>query len=82
MTDCFNMKKLQKYKIVNKLGQGGNGFAEKVTDRQGNYFAKKTLKNTTNKKAYLRFIDEITILSKINHSNIIEIIEAHTPYYL
>ncbi|WP_177765148.1 protein kinase domain-containing protein [Flavobacterium sp. I3-2] len=73
------MKKLQKYKIVNKLGQGGNGFVEKVIDKKGNYFAKKTLKNTTNKKAYLRFIDEITILSKINHSNIIEIIEAHTP---
>lgn len=79
MTECFDMKKIQKYKVVCKLGQGGNGFVEKVTDRKGNYFAKKTLKNTTNKKAYLRFIDEITILSKIKHSNVIEIIESHTP---
>ncbi len=75
------MKK--KYTNVIKLGQGGNGIVWKVKNRNGDFFAKKILKNSSDTKAYTRFRDEIKIIEKYKHPGIIELIEYNLPtkYY-
>lgn len=71
---------MQKYKIIKKLGRGGNGIVYEVEDLLGNRYAKKTLKNVNNQKAYQRFKDEISILSQTKSINgVISIIDYHFP---
>lgn len=69
-----------KYKIIKELGKGSNGIVYKVDDSQGNFFAKKVLKNIKSKKNYERFKSEIEVLNNLkSKKGIIEIIEHHFP---
>jgi serine/threonine protein kinase len=63
-----------KYTIVKRLGSGGFGNVYEVQASDGNTYAMKLLKDlsTTNKQ---RFEREIEILAKLNHPNIIKILE-------
>lgn len=69
----------QKYKHIEVLGRGGNGIVWKVSNKKNENYAKKTLKNTSDIKAYSRFKDEVEIITKHKHKGIIEIIDFHLP---
>lgn len=69
-----------KYKIIKRIGRGGNGIVYEVEDKLGNRYAKKNLKNTANNKAYQRFKDEISILLNLKSvPGIIPMIDHHFP---
>ncbi|GAF05989.1 protein kinase domain-containing protein [Saccharicrinis fermentans] len=71
---------MAKYRIVKKLGKGGNGTVYKVVDAQGNFFAKKILNRKASPKNYQRFKDEIEVLYSLNdRKGVIEIIESYLP---
>jgi serine/threonine protein kinase len=63
-----------KYQIVRKLGSGGFGNVYEVQASDGNAYAMKLLRDlsTSNKQ---RFETEIKILAKLNHPNIVKILE-------
>lgn len=71
---------MRKYKIIRKLGKGGNGTVYKVEDTDGKNFAKKILNAKANRKQYQRFKDEIEVLYSLNdRTGIIEIFESYLP---
>jgi serine/threonine-protein kinase len=63
-----------KYQIVRKLGSGGFGNVYEVQASDGNAYAMKLLRDlsTSNKQ---RFETEIKVLAKLNHPNIVKILE-------
>jgi serine/threonine protein kinase len=63
-----------KYQIVRKLGSGGFGNVYEVQASDGNAYAMKLLRelSSSNKQ---RFETEIKILAKLNHPNIVKVLE-------
>lgn len=71
---------MEQYKYISKIGAGGNGDVNLVENSRGERFAQKILKHISNNKAYQRFKDEITVLSKLNNTDgIVPIIDSYLP---
>lgn len=71
--------KIEKWEVVEKIGQGGNGVVYKVTDGKNKY-ALKTLLKFSQTKSYSRFRDEVEALYKgASIKGVIDIIEHHLP---
>ncbi len=65
-----------RWKIVEPLGEGGQGWTYKVRRSGGSDQALYVLKRLKNKSRVERFRKEIVALQKIQHRNILRIIEA------
>jgi serine/threonine protein kinase len=68
------------------IGQGGQAVVHLITDSTGNKFAKKTLAPKKPKEAYARFKREIEAIRKLDHPNIIKVVDSsddpNDPYYV
>jgi len=76
------------YKIIGKVGDGGNGTIYKV-ESDGLLFATKVLdvKHRSEKDKLRRFIREIAGLHRIQHANVVQVIDAGKtesgmPFYI
>jgi serine/threonine protein kinase len=63
-----------KYQIVRKLGSGGFGNVYEVQASDGNAYAMKLLRDLSSSNKQ-RFETEIKILAKLNHPNIVKVLE-------
>lgn len=70
--------KFGKYRLVNRLGVGGNGDVWKVSDEERNYFAMKILKNIDT-ISYKRFKAEVHILSTLDIDGVMKVLDSHLP---
>ena len=67
----------ERYKILEPpIGVGGMGAVYKAVDTKvGNYVAIKTIRDKPNETALRMFKQEIAVLARLNHPNIVEIID-------
>ena len=65
---------LNTYHLGDQLGSGGNGAVYECIDNHGNICAVKFLLSL-NRKAKLRFEQEVGILCKLNHPHIVKYID-------
>lgn len=64
------------YKILQQLGEGGSGTVYKVKDKQDKLFALKILdSHKSNSDKHKRFRNEIEFCRKVNHRNIVKVID-------
>ncbi|WP_287204328.1 MULTISPECIES: protein kinase [Alteromonadales] len=70
--------KFGKYRLLTRLGAGGNGDVWKVSNEEHDYFAMKILKNIDT-ISYKRFKAEVHILSKLNIDGVMSLLESHLP---
>jgi serine/threonine protein kinase len=74
-----------RWNYIRDLGDGGQGIVALVGDMTGDLddlkkrFALKRLKNGQSEKAYQRFVTEIEAIKKLDHPNIIKIIDHSQP---
>ncbi len=73
----------KEWKIIRSLGEGGQAWTYLVENRKGKQFVAKRLKNMKQKE---RFKREVSQLQRLNHNNIIKIVDAKLdnkhPYYI
>ncbi|BCS47354.1 hypothetical protein JUNP479_0008 [Aeromonas jandaei] len=67
-----------KYRLIDKLGAGGNGDVWKVSDKEHNEYAMKILKNIDD-ISYRRFKAEVHVLSTLNVDGVMKIKESNLP---
>jgi serine/threonine protein kinase len=77
---------IDKYLIIDDIGEGGMGFVLKVQNAEnGNFYALKYCKET-DEKSIKRFKREVKVVAETKHPNIIELIEHNLenipPYFI
>jgi len=71
----FGSSFLNKYKEIDKIGEGGNSVVYKVIDEEGKYYALKLLNKKYDKESIKRFKNEIEYCKRNNHRNLIHILD-------
>jgi len=80
-----------KFEKLKKISEGAFGFIEKITDDNGNFFARKVLheqrhRDNVYRLVKKRFYDEVAYMENHHHTNLTEIIEAdldvERPWYI
>ncbi len=66
------------WKLVEKLGAGGNGDVWKVTDSLGNEYAMKILRQIDD-VTYRRFKSEVHILENVSIDGVIDLVDSYIP---
>src|SRR5262249_22154733 len=67
----------ERYKILEVIGQGGMGAVYKALDTKvGHYVAIKTIRDIPNAAALKMFRQEIAVLARLNHPNIVAITDT------
>ncbi|AIW16271.1 protein kinase domain-containing protein [Vibrio tubiashii] len=70
--------KFGKYRLVDKLGSGGNGDVWKVSNDEHDHYAMKILKNI-DPISYQRFKAEVHVLSTIDIDGVLKVLESNLP---
>ncbi len=71
-------RKVGDWKLVEKLGAGGNGDVWKVTDSLENEYAMKILRQIDD-VTYRRFKSEVHILENVSIDGVIDVIDSYIP---